>query len=473
MFKIRDISIRNKLVLMQVFTSVVVLSVFFVVFILSDIESYKARKEASITSLAHVIAANSISAIQFRDDETATEMLTDLRNIAPEISHAVIIDKDGKNFASYAKAGFDSSGLYNLQQVKKTGFSGNHLFVIDNIIDQKKLIGKVALQVELSELEQIKKERYGLVSLLLAGSIAFSFLVAFILQAYISRRLLHLVNKMKEAGKTGNYVTVKDEGKDEISSLIQAFNMLMVEVKDSQHKKDEFIGIASHELKTPLTTIKGYLDLLNTIETDQTNRQFVKKSLDGVHKLERLIGDLLDVSRIQSGQLQLNLKEFYVEDLLNETIDFLQMMLSTHKITRQFQLNGEVLFADKQRIEQVLINLLSNAVKYSPGGEEIVVSSKRVDSNIIIQIRDYGLGVEASEMPQIFERFYRTKSSAENISGFGLGLYICRDIIQRHNGEIWVEREQKGSSFFISLPLQKDAGPSKLLNETIINNDTQ
>ena len=473
MFNNRDISIRNKLVLMQVFTSVVVLSVFFLAFILSDIESYKARKTASITSLAHVIAANSVSAIQFRDNENATDMLSDLKKIAPEISHAVIFDSLGKYFATYSKSGADSSGFTSLQQVKKTGFAGNHLFVVDKIEDQKKLVGKVALQVELSELEEIKKERYRLVSLLLVVSVAFSFLVAFIVQGYISRRLLYLVNKMEEVGKTGNYVTVKDDGNDEMSSLIHAFNKLMVEVKDSQHKKDEFIGIASHELKTPLTTIKGYLDLLNTIETDQTNRQFVQKSLESVLKLERLIGDLLDVSKIQSGQLQLNLKEFDMEQLLNETLDSMQMILSNHKIVRQFQLHGEVVFADRQRIEQVLINLLSNAAKYSPGGERIIVSSKRVGFKLLIQIRDYGLGVEASEMPQIFERFYRIRSSSENISGFGLGLYICRDIIRRHHGEIWVEREQKGSSFFISLPLKKDKIEAALPGQTIINKDAQ
>jgi signal transduction histidine kinase len=188
-------------------------------------------------------------------------------------------------------------------------------------------------------------------------------------------------------------------------------------------------------------------------EDRQPNKQFTEKALANVIKLEQLIKDLLDVSKIQSGQLQLNIKEFDIDALINESIASFQMMSHKHKIILQSSLHGEMISADRQRIEQVMINLLSNAIKYSPEAEEVIVTSKIKNDDLIIQVRDFGIGIPQDETSEIFERFYRTKDSSIHISGFGLGLYICRDIISRHKGRIWVEKESKGTSFYFSLPM--------------------
>src|SRR4029079_7467066 len=167
------------------------------------------------------------------------------------------------------------------------------------------------------------------------------------------RRLLYLINTMKEVRKTGNYdKPIGDTGREEISDLIKVFNNLMLQIKQNQQRKDEFIGIASHELKTPLTSIKGYLKLLKEIENEQPNKQFVIKGLDNVNKLEKLIKDLLDVSKIQSGQMVLEKKEFNIDALLDETIASMQMITSSHEIVREDHLNNENVLGDKQRIEQ-------------------------------------------------------------------------------------------------------------------------
>jgi signal transduction histidine kinase len=152
-------------------------------------------------------------------------------------------------------------------------------------------------------------------------ALVFSFLIAFGTQSYISRRLLRLVKTIKQVGKTGELDTPElDNGKDEISTLNKAFNKLMLQIKENQERKDEFIGIASHELKTPLTTIKGYMDLLAMTEDTQPQKLYVQKALESLKKLENLIKDLLDVSKIQSGQLELNITEFDIDTLLNENI---------------------------------------------------------------------------------------------------------------------------------------------------------
>ena len=440
---------------MQVFTSVVVFGIVFGVFIITDINSYKQRKVDSMISLAQVIGTNSISSIQFQDPEAAREMLAELHNVAPEIIHAGITNKYGQIFASYAKAKADSFKIPVLNG--RTFFFTGHqqLFVSNPIVSNHEVIGKVFLEAQLTELQQIKQYKYQLAFILLLVAMVFSFLLALVVQSYISKRLLKLVHAMKRVGKTGEYNKPLEEGgRDEIAILIQAFNKLMEEIKESQKKKDEFIGIASHELKTPLTSIKGYVEMLKILEQEQPKKQFVEKTLSNVNKLERLVKDLLDVSKIQSGQLQLELKEFNIDKLLDETISAAQIISGTHQIERKDHSDNKMIYGDRQRIEQVLLNLLSNAIKYSPGENKVVVDSEKTENELIIKIRDYGIGVPAEEQTNIFERFYRTKGISIHISGFGLGLYISRDIIDRHNGKIWVESADKGSTFCFSLPLK-------------------
>lgn len=440
----------------QVFTSVLVLGVFFSVFIITDIRSYKQRKVDDLMSLAQVLGANCVSTLQFQDNEEANKILSELKNVAPEIVHAVLLDTNQAFFAGYGRTGADS---FHAPVIKNNNyiFTGQRLFVTKDVLDQnQKIVGKVILEADLTELQEIKQSKYRLAFILLLAALGFSFLVAIVIQQYISNRLLSLVNTMKEVSDTGNYnKTIADNGKDEISSLISVFNNLMQQVNINQQRKDEFISIASHELKTPLTTIKGYLELLNEMEDKQPNKQFVENAWKNVNKLEKLVKDLLDVSKIQSGQLELTMNEFNIDTLLSEAVASVQMISGSHKISREDNFNGEMIWGDRSRIEQVLVNLLSNAIKYSPGERLVIISGNKTDSDMVIKVRDFGIGIPKNEQSNIFERFYRTKDISITISGFGLGLYICRDIIRRHNGKIWVETEEKGSSFYFSLPLKR------------------
>jgi signal transduction histidine kinase len=361
----------------------------------------------------------------------------------------------GELFASYPPSAHDSIQVPHLLGQRKYLFADNHLYVTNVITDNNEKIGKVILKIELSDFKKMKASKFRSATILLFAAIAFSFILAIGIQTYFSKRLLYLVNTMSEVSETGNYnKKIPAEGKDEISTLIKEFNMLMQKVGETQQKKDEFIGIASHELKTPLTSIKGYMELLAMSEIREPNQHLVQKALENVNKLERLIKELLDVSKIQSGQLLLNMKEFKMDELLGETIQAFQIVTKTHQIIWEGDLNNGTVIADKQRIEQVVINLLSNAIKYSPGADKVIVNSRKTDKELIVKIRDFGIGVPKAEQSDIFERFYRSKELSKNFSGFGLGLYISRDIIKRHNGTIWMEMEEKGSAFYFSLPLK-------------------
>ena len=454
MITLRNISIRDKLVLIQVLTSLLVLGVFFTGFIVTDIKDYKQRKVVSVQSIAKLLAANNISTLQFQDAGEAQKVLAQLRSIAPDIVQAYIVNKDDKLFARYSKDPFDTAGDLRLHK-KGFEFIDKHLYVSGNITsEENEVLGKVYIDCELTELADMEQTKLSIAGFSLIAALAFGFLIAYLIQTYVSKRLIFLVDKMKEASDTNNYtVVLKDGGKDEIGVLYKVYNELMLQVKESQHKKDEFIGIASHELKTPLTSMKGYIELLGSMEDRQPQKQFVQKAAANIDKLEMLIKDLLDVSKINSGQLTLNISEFNIDDLINESISSFQTVQTKHEIIKNGERKNLLVKGDSQRLEQVMANLLSNAIKYSPDGSKIFVDCIVNNNSAVVEVKDSGNGIPEEDRTKIFNRFYRSKNASPNISGFGLGLYICNDIIRRHHGKIWVESNGHGSSFYFSLPL--------------------
>ena len=234
---------------------------------------------------------------------------------------------------------------------------------------------------------------------------------------------------------------------------------LYEEIKVLNAKKDEFIGLASHELKTPVTSINGYLQIIEK-EMNPEDRvfSFINKARAQVGKLSGLISDLLDVSKIQTGQLPLTLAKFDLVPVLKEVCEVMQQTNRTHELKLVYPEKPLLVYADQQRIEQVIINLISNSVKYSPGKDSIVIRAGISGSDIQVSVMDFGIGIPADQHDQIFSRFYRVANSAQHISGLGIGLYISYEIVYRHNGKMWLESEPgKGSTFFFSLPLTPTA----------------
>lgn len=238
--------------------------------------------------------------------------------------------------------------------------------------------------------------------------------------------------------------------------------MDITETKEHEQIKNEFIGMASHELKTPITSIKAYVQLLLSIYKDQDDDDFLKKSLSTVNKqinrLTRLITDLLDVSKIESGRLSLNSEAFVMNDLLKECIDEVQYTAPHHDIVLEEEAVYSV-YADRDRIAQVITNLLTNAIKYSPETDRIDVSIRNIRGHVRVTVHDYGIGISKIEQEKIFNRFYRVEGRNEQtFSGFGIGLYVAAEIIRRHKGSIWVDSEKGKESFFsFELPMVDEA----------------
>lgn len=227
------------------------------------------------------------------------------------------------------------------------------------------------------------------------------------------------------------------------------------EQKKLEHKKDEFIGIASHELKTPLTSIKAYVQLLKRTEDPALSKIYIEKANTYIDKLQGLISELLDVSKIQSGKLELNEEIFDYESLLHDTIEGMQYIQRSHKIIKKGDEAPKFVKADKGRIEQVIINLIDNAVKYSPDSDKIIITTAISGGHVITSIQDFGIGIPNDQRDKIFDRFFRVNNLKPTFAGLGIGLYICSEIVRRHEGKIWVESEvNNGSTFNFTLPLQ-------------------
>ncbi len=222
-------------------------------------------------------------------------------------------------------------------------------------------------------------------------------------------------------------------------------------------KKDEFIGLASHELKTPVTSVSGYLQILErTLKDDNQSKGFVKKAVQQMNKLSSLIADLLDVSKINTGKMPFNFTSFELVHLLKEVRDIMQHSSSSHTLLLECQTDELIVQADRQRIEQVIINLISNAIKYSPNASKVVIHCLTAYGKAIVSVQDFGDGIPEEEQKLIFERFYRVKNTASHIAGLGIGLYISNEIINRHHGTLSVtSKPDAGSTFTFEIPVSE------------------
>ena len=227
--------------------------------------------------------------------------------------------------------------------------------------------------------------------------------------------------------------------------------------KKLQAQKDEFISMASHELRTPMTTIKAWTQIQKKRFEKQGIEDVVQsftKMETQINKVNRLIADLLDISKMQVGKLSYAKDDVSIDAVVRESVEMVQQTSSTHTIS----IDGgtdKYLVGDKDRLEQVFTNLLNNAIKYSPHATKVDVSIETVQNKVFVKVRDYGIGIPREHHSKIFDRFYRVSDGASPLfPGLGMGLYISCEIVMRHDGDITVESEEgKGTTFIVTLPL--------------------
>jgi PAS domain-containing protein len=263
-----------------------------------------------------------------------------------------------------------------------------------------------------------------------------------------------LTQERKWVKATGKVFLDADGDATEYSGIF----MDITERKMDDIRKNDFIGMVSHELKTPLTSLSAYIQMLYA-KAQKTEDNFtagaLEKANNQVKKMSSMINGFLNVSRLESGKIQLIKQEFYMDQLIRDVIEETQLTVSSHLITL-IPCDSFTINADRDKIANVLSNLLSNAVKYSPKGKAIEIQCDLIDGNAQVSIKDEGMGIKQQDIDKLFSRFYRVNSKhTQQISGFGIGLYLCAEIIERHDGRIWVESKSGvGSTFHFTLPLK-------------------
>lgn len=252
-------------------------------------------------------------------------------------------------------------------------------------------------------------------------------------------------------------IAEQSSGKSE--QLTKYLDNVRAKLHQALKTEDGFLSVASHELKTPVTSISAFIQILLNVYPEASEEKqthyILKRTKFQVDRLIRLMGDLLDATKIKSGKLDLNIEEIGLDKIIDELIRDYSLIHTSHTIIRKGFSSGKVR-CDKSRIEQVITNLLDNAIKYSPTADNIIITTGTNEHNVLFSVQDFGIGIEAESKNKIFDRFFRAHGEdSGNLSSLGLGLYISADIIQRHNGKIWVDSEPgRGSTFHFSLPVE-------------------
>lgn len=252
----------------------------------------------------------------------------------------------------------------------------------------------------------------------------------------------------------GISLTVEDITKEKLMEQDQV--KFQEEIIMLSNKREEFINIASHELKTPLSSLKASVQIIENIARGNSNTvsitPFIRKANTSITKLTKLINDLLNINKIERGGLQLEKSAFILSELISSCCDHVRSE-GTHQIILNGDLDLEV-FADKDRIDQIVVNLVNNAVKYAPNSKDIIITIEGHSDHAKVSVQDFGPGIPHDKAKNIFKRYYRVDDGNKYYSGMGLGLYISEEIIKKHHGEIGVETETgKGSTFWFTLPV--------------------
>jgi two-component system phosphate regulon sensor histidine kinase PhoR len=242
---------------------------------------------------------------------------------------------------------------------------------------------------------------------------------------------------------------------DSLTGMLESFQTDITQMKKLERMRTEFLGNVSHELRTPIFSTQGLLEtLLNgAIDDKKVNRDFLRKALNSTERLNSLLGELIDISRIESGEMKLRFRFFDIVAFLQAIVNEMQTFAEQREITLKLEdstSNSIEVYGDKERLRQVMVNLIDNAIKYSEPKDNVLVKYSEQPDRIEIRVEDTGMGIAPQHLPRIFERFYRVdRDRSREMGGTGLGLAIVKHIVEAHDAEIKVESEVGVGSKFI------------------------
>jgi len=242
----------------------------------------------------------------------------------------------------------------------------------------------------------------------------------------------------------------------EIKGYVVSFTDVTA-LKQVEQMKDDFINLVSHEIRTPLTIVMGSLAVATSenIPASET-RNLLNDAIYGAESLEHIVGNLVELSRYQANRLELSKTPVDVASVARNVVEKTEKRFQTHRVSLDVGKKLPTVIADPTRLEMILRNLLNNAVKYATEGTEIRVAVRRNSNDIVVSVSDEGPGIPVEEQSRLFQAFERLEMGSPRSKGLGLGLLVCRRLVEAHGGRIWLESEVgKGSTFYFSIPINK------------------
>jgi signal transduction histidine kinase len=495
--------IRRKLVAMIMATTILVLLLSSVVYLWIDYRRAQEDMVEDLSALAGVILENSYSAVLFDDRETARLTLTSLR-ANTHVRIACLYKASGELFAEHSASALFPCPAVRTQDFHEFSNSRLHLYV-NRIIDGER-VGTVYIRSDLLELESRLREQMVVVGVFLVVALALAFVVSAGLQSLVAQPLVRLSRTAARVSSEGDYsIRATRTTDDELGVLVDAINRmleriqlreaelstanedlrreiaerlrgeqeraeLLVREREANRLKDEFLATLSHELRTPLNALLGWTRLLRTNAVPPGGIDRALEKIERNAQVQaRLVEDLLEVSRIASGKLQLEVKPFDLTTLANTAIDSIRPSAEGRGILIQRQFEAPLPTAgDPDRLQQVIWNLLSNAVKFTPAGGTVTVSLARDGMVDVMTVSDTGIGIDPAFLPNVFESFRQgDPSSTRAHGGLGLGLSIVRNLVQLHGGVVTAESAGpgKGSTFTVRLPVRSPERPRPIPND--------
>ncbi len=504
MIRLKQISIRNRLIAIQLFTAFLVLLMFSIFLIYNQMKDYRRSVEARLVSLAKMISGNCISAIDFGDPSAAEDVLRTLE-AESDIVNAWITDAKGKLFASYSKKSFES---YAYPTDPNRAETQDPFFVYSSgIVRDKESLGVLHLRYRMSQYQPVFWENSIMAGLILALGMVLSLGLAVLTQRSIASPILQLAKTVRAVSLSGDFSVRVEKGRnDEIGILCEGFNNLLQQIQTRIKERDAaesalqkaydgleskvaertaelasansrlqeldrlksmFMASMSHELRTPLNSIIGFTGLLLMGLTGELNAE--QKTQLGMVKssaqhLLSLINDILDISKIESGRVQLVMEEFDLHQVVEEVVSSLHPQADKKGLALVHNSEpGLLVTNDRRRVKQILMNLVTNAVKFTDEGSVKVVIDRREDQRISLSVRDTGIGIAPEDMEKLFQPFQQIDmTSTKRHEGTGLGLYLCSKLMEMLQGEVKAEsRLGEGSMFTMSIPLRFQEGATR------------
>src|SRR5881296_2030874 len=486
MISLRRLSIPKKIVAITMIITAAALLVASAALIGYDYIDARNDLRASTTTLARIAADELAAAVSFNDRAAAADVLSALR--AERSIVMACVYSDTSLFAEYAT---DPQSA-RCPAAPPAGGDRDSFAAISTPIQLKgKDIGMVYLRATLGPTYAQLRLEVAIIAIILLIAGVFAFALSARFHKLVSEPILSLARAASEVSQRKDYsLRVPKQTDDEIGTLVDSFNEMLRQIRaretDLEHRtielekaleelqragkmKDEFLATLSHELRTPLTAIFGWINLLQSGKLDHERTAKAIEVIDRSARAQmKLVNDLLNVSQIVTGKLKIRPEWTDAGTIIRTAVDSIQPAAAAKgvPVVTEIANGAEPVFADAERLQQVLWNLLSNAIKFSERGEEVQVECGRVGTHFQISIRDCGEGIDPEFIPYVFERFMQADASAtRKHGGLGLGLAIVRHIIESHGGNVMAYSRGKGqgATFTVQLPvpaIQKDSAVS-------------